>query len=119
MLKFPKIEGPMAQAIRAELLTQVPPSALAKGDADRAFQAAVDAVNAAFETAAASLERLSGDGQSDMVTRSMAMIMFMQLMEAQVGAAKDAVHRVLARLAVEQLFATTILRAEAARSTSH
>lgn len=119
MLKFPKIEGPMAQAIRAELLTQVPPSALAKGDADRAFQAAVDAVNAAFETAAASLERLSGDGRSDMVTRSMAMIMFMQLMEAQVGAAKSALLNVLARMAVEDLVVNSILRAEAARSTSH
>lgn len=102
MLKFPRIEGDMGREIRATILDNIPPQIRARGDMNMAFDIAVHAVNEAFASAEATLGRMDA-GNSDMTTRAAAFVIFMQIMEAQVGAAKDAMTNVFARLAMEAM----------------
>jgi hypothetical protein len=91
----------MAQKVREELVGSIPPGLRQRGDQSLAYDMAVHATNSAFEAAERVLERL--EGNSETITRAVALVMFMQLMDAQVGAARSAMERVFTKLAVEAM----------------
>lgn len=102
MLKFPRIEGAMAQGVRDTLAKSIPPAIAAKGDVNLALDMAIHATNSAFAAAEQTLQRLPVEPGAQ-ITRAVSLVLFMQLMEAHLGASKDAMERAMARLAAEAL----------------
>lgn len=102
MLKFPRIEGAMAQEVRETLTKSIPPQLPAKADVNLALDMAIHATNSAFAAAEQTLQRLPVEPGAQ-TTRAVSLVLFMQLMEAHLGASKDAMNNVFARLAAEAL----------------
>lgn len=102
MLKFPKIEGAIAQEVREALTKSIPPQLATKADVSLAMDMAIHAVNSAFAAAETTLQRLPAEPGAQ-ITRAISLVLFMQLMEVHLGASKDAMNNVFARLAAEEL----------------
>lgn len=100
MLKFPLLEGGLLDRIKAQMIPQIPAHVAAKADVDAAFAAAAEAVNLAFTVAPEPLNAL-GTEPSGEPTRTLALILFLQLMAAHVEASEATIVNLMTRRLTE------------------